>query len=77
MIFLFHSYLLINLGKQQWVSCLVMMLDVGISPVWSEFCCVYQDCVRLVAPSRENAPDVLPQQRRKAYLHSEGNLRIK
>ena len=54
-----------------------MMLDVGIPPVWSEFCCVYQDCVCLVAPSRENAPDVLPQQRRKAYLHSEGNLRIK
>jgi len=35
------------------------------------------DCVSTVAPFRENAPYVLSQQRRKAYLHAEGKSRIK
>ena len=48
------------------------------SSISFEFCGVlYRDCVCPIAPLRENAPYVLPQQRRKSYLHSEGNLRIK
>ena len=38
---------------------------------------MFIEIVCLVVRFRENAPDVLPQQRRKAYLHAEGNLRIK
>ena len=44
----------------------------------SSFCCVsIGPCVSVVANFRKNAPYVLPQQRRKAYLHAEGKLRIK
>ena len=41
------------------------------------FCDSIRLCVSIVAPFRENAPYVLPKQRRKAYLHAEGKLRIK